>query len=81
MKVLVQVLEIGIWLTIAFFLGRGFKMVIDSWMFEEFSPVFDNLVYLFWFNYTSILVYILSWVLIVMFGRWVNIPVILLIRI
>lgn len=70
-KTLIQVAELWIWLTIAFYLWKWMLSLLNMWMFDEYSSLFLYFKYLFWFDITFVFVYILGAVFVVMFGRWI----------
>lgn len=71
LKVLIQTVEVGIWLTIALFLWNELLKLLNLWILDIFNPIFNTFVYLFWYNVVSIFVKILTWIFIVMAWRWI----------
>lgn len=70
-RTLIQVVEIWIWITIAFYFWKWILKLLDYWVFDEFSSVLVNFKYLFWYDIAFVFVYTLGAILIVMFGRWI----------
>lgn len=71
MKVIVQVVEIWIAITIAVFLWSAMLKILSFWIFKEYNSVFSYFVSLFWYDITVWFTVVLCALFVVMAGRWV----------
>ena len=70
MKIVVQIAEAFIWLTVAYFLGSVILRILSLWVFDEYNGILQYFVYLFWYQEWVVFAVLLSWIFVVMAGRW-----------
>lgn len=70
-KTLIQILEIGIWLTVAMFLWWKIIALTDNWLFTTWRELGVYFADLFGFSFYNLFFWLMCAVLVVMAWRWI----------